>query len=335
MLLDTATWDPTDGRPGSAEAVGERVAERGVDASPSRRRARPPTACGRRCDRSGDRRPARPPHARTAAVRTAARVPWGAAASSGVATLLASAPLGAIIQGYTWLGYAAVAALVVVGARVGAAPAGPGRRRRRPVRGPARRCSPPSSPTTPCSRGSRRLRRVRRAVRRRGHADRRGHRPGAAPRRRSSSWSPSAFGAVAGRGVLRRRARRAPPPRQGCPLLAVFAVPAALDDALLPWQPWSARPRASACCSCCATGARSQRIGRDRPGRGCGGVALGVGSVERVRRHRGPVRGRGRGRGRRDRAQPVHLAARAAHAGAARPTCSRCAACPSPPTCAR
>ena len=41
-------------------------------------------------------------------------VPWRAAAGAGIATLLASAPLGAILQGYAWLGYAALAAVVVV-----------------------------------------------------------------------------------------------------------------------------------------------------------------------------------------------------------------------------
>ena len=41
-------------------------------------------------------------------------VPWRSAAGAGVATLLASAPLGAIIQGWTWLGDAALAAAVVV-----------------------------------------------------------------------------------------------------------------------------------------------------------------------------------------------------------------------------
>ena len=38
------------------------------------------------------------------------------------------------------------------------------------------------------------------------------------------------------------------PAAAGVPLLAVFAIPAALADGLLPVGPWSRRPAATGCC---------------------------------------------------------------------------------------
>ena len=165
--------------------------------------------------------------------RAVSAVPWRAAAGAGLATLLASAPLGAIIQGYTWLGDVGAQRRCRGRARVGAAPAWPVGRRARPVRWPARPAHRPLH--RHAGAGSHRIRPVRGAVRGGRHPDRRRHRPGTAHagdplpghvrvrggpgrgvRRRRARRSPGRGGGAAARGLRRARgARRLPAPLAG------------------------------------------------------------------------------------------------------------------------
>ena len=205
--------------------------------------------------------------------------PWAAAASSGLATLLASAPLGAIIQGYTWLGYAVVAALVVVG--VGLA-----LHRLGPVAVAVGQCAGLLVQLTVQFADDAVL----------------GALPGpsafasfgrlltGAAAQISVGIAPvpatpeilflvtAAFGAVAVAVYVAAVLARAPA-AAGVPLLAVFAVPAALDDALLPWPTVVCAAAGFGLLLITRRGARSQRIGGLALIAGAVAVALGVGSV--------------------------------------------------------
>ena len=291
---------------------GERAAQRGLDRGRRRGGQHPRPGMGRAVKR------------RTVAI--GGREP-------GVATLLASAPLGAIIQGWTWLGDAALAAAMVVALglalhRLGplAVVVGQCRRAARAARRPLRR-------TRPAARGPRRSPASRRWPR--GRARRSPPASRRCPRHpRSSSWSPSRSGRCWSRCTARPCWRGAPA-AAGVPLLAVFAVPAALDDSLLPWQAVVFAAAGFGVLLVLRDGARSQRLGGVVLVAVAVVAALGVGAAGTFVGTAGRFAGAGAGGERRDRPQPVHHAARAAHAGAAHRAVPRCAGFPSPPTCVR
>jgi transglutaminase-like putative cysteine protease len=184
-------------------------------------------------------------------------VPWRSAAGAGIATLLASAPLGAIIQGWTWLGEAALAALVVVALGLALHRLGPFvvvagqclgllvllavRFADTPLPGPtafARFAALATGAGTQIATGI-----------------------APAPATPEILFLVTvAFGAVLvavyGAAVLARA-----PAAAGVPLLAVFAVPAALDDSLLPWQAVVSAAAGFGVLLVLREGARSQRLG--------------------------------------------------------------------------
>jgi transglutaminase-like putative cysteine protease len=193
-------------------------------------------------------------------------LPWTAAAGAGIATLLASAPLGAIIQGWTWLGHAALAAVVVVTLglalhRLGAVAVVVGQ------------CvglllllstifadSPLPGPATF----------ARFAALGAGAGAQIAGGIAPVPATPEILFLVGvAFGAVLvavyGAAVLARA-----PAAAGVPLLAVFAVPAALDDALLPWQAVVSAAAGFGVLLVVRDGVRSQRLG------GVALVAVGV-----------------------------------------------------------
>lgn len=201
--------------------------------------------------------------------------PWSAAAGAGAATLLASAPLGAIIQGYTWLGYAAISALVVVAL-------GLVLHRLGPVIVVAGQCggllallaalfagTPVPGPTAF----------ARFAALSAGAGAQIA--AGIAPVQATPEilfLVTSAFGvvlvAVYGAAVL-----AGAPAAAGVPLLAVFAVPAALDDALLPWQSVVCAGAGFGLLLVLRDGARRQRVGGVALVAAAVAIALGVGAA--------------------------------------------------------
>jgi len=183
--------------------------------------------------------------------------PWRSAAGAGIATLLASAPLGAIIQGWAWLGDAAIAAAVVVAL-------GLALHRLGPFAVVAGQClgllvllavrfagTPLPGPTA---------------------LDRFATLAAGAGTQIATGIAPVqatpeilflvtvAFGAVLvavyGAAVL-----AGAPAAAGVPLLAVFAVPAALDDSLLPWQAVVLAATGFGVLLVLRDGARSPRLG--------------------------------------------------------------------------
>ena len=293
VLLDTATWDPADGRPGSADAAASALRNAGWTVAVAVAGSDPRPGLGRAVKRRAVAIGGRSGRRHVARERATRRDHPGldVARRRGARRGLVVVALGLALHR---LGPLAVVAGQCLG---------PARAARRPLRGHA----------AARAHGVRPLRRVGRGG---GHADRHRHRAGAAPRPRSSSWSPSRSGrslvAVYGAAVL-----GGAPAAAGVPLLAVFAVPAALDDSLLPWQAVVFAAAGFGVLLVLRDGARRQRLG----GVVLVAVAVVVGVGGRrsghVRRHRGPLRRRRGGRERRDRPQPVHHAARAAHAGAA------------------
>ncbi len=201
--------------------------------------------------------------------------PWRAAAGAGAATLLASAPLGAIIQGYTWLGYTAISALVVVAL-------GLVLHRLGPVIVVAGQCAgllallaalfagtPVPGPTAFA-----RLAALSAGAGAQIAA-------GIAPVQATPEilfLVTSAFGvvlvAVYGAAVL-----AGAPAAAGVPLLAVFAVPAALDDALLPWQSVVCAGAGFGLLLVLRDGARRQRVGGVALVAAAVAIALGVGAA--------------------------------------------------------
>ena len=202
-------------------------------------------------------------------------LPWSGAAGAGVATLLASAPLGAIIQGYAWLGNAVLAALVVVVLGLALHRLGPlvvtagqcvgllvllaDRFAGTPVPGPAAfaRFAALSAGAGAQIAG------------------------GVAPVQATPEIQflvTAAFGAVLvavyGAAVLAHA-----PAAAGVPLLAVFAVPAALDDALLPWQAVVCAAAGFGLLLVLRDGARRQRAGGVVLVAAAVAIALGIGAT--------------------------------------------------------
>ena len=270
VLLDTATWDPADGRPGSADAAASALRNAGWTVAVAAAGTHPRPGLGARCEAPyrGRRRPERADrHARSRARRSAR--------SSRAAT---------------WLGDAALAAAVRRGARAGAAPprpagrrrwasaVGPARAARRPLRGHARLPGPAAFARFAAWSPGR--------ARRSPPASRRCPRP-----RRSCSWSRSPSGRCWSRCTA-RPCWPAPRPRRACRCSRSSPCPPRSTTPCSPGGGRAARRRASACCSCCATGpAASGRAGsrwsRSRWWRRAGGRRSG-----HVRRHRGPLRRR-------------------------------------------
>lgn len=184
-------------------------------------------------------------------------LPWIAAAGAGIATLLASAPLGAIIQGWTWLGHAALAAVVVV-------TLGLALHRLGPVAVVVGQCvglllllttiftdSPVPGPAAF----------ARFAALGAGAGAQIAGGVAPVPATPEILFLVSvAFAvvlvAVYGAAVLARA-----PAAAGVPLLAVFAVPAALDDSLLPWQAVVCAAAGFGVLLVMRDGARTQRVG--------------------------------------------------------------------------
>jgi transglutaminase-like putative cysteine protease len=203
------------------------------------------------------------------------RLPWAAAAGAGAATLLASAPLGAIIQGYSWLGHAMLATLVIAALglalhRVGRVPVVAGQCvglllllsalfAGTPVPGPAVF--------------------VRFAAQLRGAGAQIA--TGIAPVQATPEilfLVTVAFGviliAVYGAAVL-----AGAPAAAGVPLLAMFAVPAALDDALLPWPSVVFAAAGFGVLLLRRDGARRQRMGGVALVAAAVAIALGLGAA--------------------------------------------------------
>jgi transglutaminase-like putative cysteine protease len=212
----------------------------------------------------------------TAAART---LPWAAGVCSGVVVLLASAPVSATIQGYTWLGHAVTAAIVVVLLGIALHRAGP-------FVVVAGQCVGVLLLVTaefadgavlgvfpgPTAFGS-----FRTLVAGAGAQIAVGIAPVAATPEILFLVT-AAFGMVTVAVYLAAVLTRAPA-AAGVPLLAVFAVPAALDDALLPWQ--------TVVCAAAGFGillitpacARRQRAGGIALVAGAVAIALGIGAV--------------------------------------------------------
>ena len=184
-------------------------------------------------------------------------VPWPSAAGAGVATLLASAPLGAIIQGWTWLGDAALAAAVVVALglalhRLGSPAVVVGQCLGLLVLLAARFAGTPLPGPTAFARFAALAAGAGTQIA-----------TGIAPVPATPEilfLITVAFGAVLvavyGAAVL-----AGAPAAAGVPLLAVFAVPAALDDSLLPWQAVVFAAAGFGVLLVLRDGARSQRLG--------------------------------------------------------------------------
>ncbi len=221
------------------------------------------------------------------------RLPWGAAAGAGVATLLASAPIGAIIQGYTWLGRAMLAALVVVAVglvlhRLGPAVVAAGQCigllmlltalfADTALPGPAAFARFAALFTGAGTQIA----------------------AGIAPVQATPEilfLVTAAFGviliAVYGAAVLARA-----PAAAGVPLLAVFAVPAALDDVLLPWQSVVCAAAGFGLLLVLRDGARRQRAGGVVLVAAAVAVALGVGAASTFVGTAGRFAGAGAGAG--------------------------------------
>jgi len=220
-------------------------------------------------------------------------LPWIAAFGAGAATLLAGAPLGAIIQGDAWLGDAMLAALVMVALglllhRLG------------PVAVTAGQCigllvllaalfagTPVPGPAA--------LARFA-ALAAGANAQ---IAAGVAPVPATPEilfLVTVAFGvvlvAVYGAAVLAKA-----PAAAGVPLLAVFAVPAALDDALLPWPSVVCAAAGFGLLLVLRDGARRQRTGGVVLVAAAVAVALGIGSVSTFVGTAGRFSGAGGGAG--------------------------------------
>ncbi len=207
------------------------------------------------------------------------RLPWAEAASAGVATMLASAPLGAIIQGYAWLGRVTVAALVVVAL-------GLALHRLGPVVVAAGQCvgmllllTAQSTDNAvfgllpgPAALGS-----FATLFAGAGAQIAVGIAPIAATPEILFLIT-AAFGAVAIAVYVAAVLARAPA-AAGVPLLAVFAVPAALDDALLPWQAVVCAAAGFGILLISRQGAGRQRVGGIAIVAGAVAIALGIGAV--------------------------------------------------------
>ena len=262
--------------------------------------------------------------------RAVKAVPWRSAAGAGVATLLASAPLGAIIQGWTWLGDAALAAAVVVALGLALHRLGPlavvvGQCLGLLVLLAARFADTPLPGPTAFARFAALAAGAGTQIA-----------TGIAPVPATPEilfLVTVAFGAVLvavyGAAVL-----GGAPAAAGVPLLAVFAVPAALDDSLLPWQAVVFAAAGFGVLLVLRDGARSQRLG------GVVLVAVAVvarwGSAQRARSSapRAASQAPGRaGAARSASARSPRCAGSSRRSGP--PSCSRCAGSPSPPTCVR
>jgi transglutaminase-like putative cysteine protease len=207
------------------------------------------------------------------------RLPWAAAACSGVAVLLASAPVSATIQGYAWLGHAVTAVVVVVVVGLALHRAGP-------VAVVAGQCvgvlllitaefadsavlGVLPGPTALGSFGA--------LVAGAGAQIAVGIAPvGATPE--ILFLVTAAFGMVTVAVYLAAVIARAPA-AAGVPLLAVFAVPAALDDALLPWPTMVCAAAGFGLLLITRAGARRQRVGGIALVAGAVAIALGIGAV--------------------------------------------------------
>ncbi len=221
------------------------------------------------------------------------RLPWRAAAGAAIAPLLASAPVGVIIQGYAWLGHALLAALVVVAL-------GLALHRLGPAVVTAGQClglllllsalfagSPMPGPATF----------ARFAALFSGSGAQIA--TGIAPVQATPEilflvtvGLGAVLVAVYGIAVLARA-----PAAAGVPLLAVFAVPAALDDALLPWQSVVSAAAGFGLLLVLHDGARRQRTGGVVLVAVAVAIALGVGAASTFVGTAGRFAGGGAGAG--------------------------------------
>ncbi len=206
-------------------------------------------------------------------------VPWTAALCSGLAVLLASAPVSATIQGYAWLGHAATVAAVVATLGVALHRAGP-------VVVVVGQCVGVLLLVTaefadgavldvlpgPTAFGS-----FAALVTGAGAQISVGIAPVAATPEILFLVT-AAFGMVAVAVYLAAVIARAPA-AAGVPLLAVFAVPAALDDKLLPWPTVVCAAAGFGILLLTRDGARSQRVGGLVLIAGAVAMALGIGAA--------------------------------------------------------
>lgn len=188
-------------------------------------------------------------------------IPWTAALCAGVAALLASAPLSAIVQGYTWLGRVGVVAVVVVALGLALHRAGP-------VAVAVGQCAAvlllltaefADGAVLGVLPGGAALRSFGVLLAGASAQIAIGIAPVAATPEILFLIT-AAFGAVVVAVYLAAVIAKAPA-AAGVPLLAVFAVPAALDDDLLPWGTVVCAAAGFGVLLVARDGARGQRTG--------------------------------------------------------------------------
>ncbi|HEY0817047.1 MAG TPA: DUF3488 and transglutaminase-like domain-containing protein [Pseudonocardia sp.] len=206
-------------------------------------------------------------------------LPWGAALCSGLAVLLASAPVSATIQGYTWLGHAVTAVFLVVALGLALHRAGQ-------FAVVAGQCMGVLLLVTAefgdgavlgVLPGPTALRSFGALVTGAGAQIAVGTAPVAATPEILFLVT-AAFGMLAVAVYLAAVIAHAPA-AAGVPLLAVFAVPAALDDALLPWPTVVCSAAGFGVLLITRSGARRQRVGGIALIAVAVAVALGIGAV--------------------------------------------------------